>query len=776
MASSPEAAPESSTVTGSNFNQPAHLRSCILCRQRKVKCDRRQPCSNCVRAGANCVHPPGAGRAAKRPRQMVDDRVLNRLAQLEATIKHLQQQSTSRTGSSHLTHEPAPRHASPGHSQAKARDSQGFLIDDSGQGSAVSPEIGRLVVEESESLYVSNVMWADLTESIDQLRGMFLDNDTGEDASQLDESIPFHEGESPPPESLGSNAALLGYRSLVHSLRDFHPPIDLSMKLFQIFCDNVLPIAYMFHKPTLTRIFWEAVLKPDALDKETEALLFAIYYSAVISLDSAQCSEIVGEPRSTLVERYRFAVEQALARANFLSTKSTLLLRAAVIYVTVLRTDDGTRTVFSLIALVSHIARSMGLHRDGTAFNLSPFETEMRRRIWASIIILDYRSTEYHGYEPNLPSDTVFDTRFPLNVNDSDLSPDMAELPPESDGPTDLSFTHVRCVALELIWKIIRQSRSPFQVRLRLLEEHDKWIEKYVERFDPSQPVQRLARHIAYVSSGRVRAVAYYSELVSRKRRGEATEFHTVGGDANAEAPSPSDGSSHTEPDGKTLRDWLFTAAIAASKRTSDIMHDPDLQRWAWQSYTVVQWQTLALMLWEVCIRPPSPQCDEAWKYATDIYDQWLSVKVRNSTERGDYFTKPMNRLLVRARRVREAQQAERQKKAQAPTQPNLGSSGAGKMLVHGQEFLYDMNTGAPFLGADTMVGIDQGYSATSSNFMVTTTAPANSNPPIGPPVDGISDFSNFMDMLPDEFQSEWLASMAPRNYETPTAPFTYLS
>jgi hypothetical protein len=228
------------------------------------------------------------------------------------------------------------------------------------------------------------------------------------------------------------------------------------MRLFQIFSDNVLPIVRIFHTPTLTRLFWDAVVTPDSLEKETEALMFAIYYSAVISLDSAQCAEIVGAPRSATVERYRFAAEQALARANLLNTQSVLLLQAALLYLSVLRSDDGTRTVWSLIALASHVARSMGLHRDGTTFNLSPFETEMRRRIWHNVCLMDHRSTEYHGYEPIVADETAFDTRLPLNVNDAEISPDMTELPPESDGATDMTLLLVRCHALRANWEMKR--------------------------------------------------------------------------------------------------------------------------------------------------------------------------------------------------------------------------------------------------------------------------------------------------------------------------------
>lgn len=42
-------------------------RSCVTCRRRKVRCDKRMPCSNCRRAQITCIFP-APGRAPRRPR------------------------------------------------------------------------------------------------------------------------------------------------------------------------------------------------------------------------------------------------------------------------------------------------------------------------------------------------------------------------------------------------------------------------------------------------------------------------------------------------------------------------------------------------------------------------------------------------------------------------------------------------------------------------------------------------------------------------------------
>jgi hypothetical protein len=63
----------------------------------------------------------------------------------------------------------------------------------------------------------------------------------------------------------------------------------------------------------------------DRLDKYLKVLVFAIYLSAAISMTPEQCMSLLREKREAAIHRYRFAVEQALARANFLNSQNLML-------------------------------------------------------------------------------------------------------------------------------------------------------------------------------------------------------------------------------------------------------------------------------------------------------------------------------------------------------------------------------------------------------------------------------------------------------------------
>lgn len=60
--------------------------SCVLCQQRKVKCDRQKPCSNCVKARAECVVAAPAQPRRRRKKLTESDLVL-RLRRYEHLLK-----------------------------------------------------------------------------------------------------------------------------------------------------------------------------------------------------------------------------------------------------------------------------------------------------------------------------------------------------------------------------------------------------------------------------------------------------------------------------------------------------------------------------------------------------------------------------------------------------------------------------------------------------------------------------------------------------------------
>ena len=75
----------------------------------------------------------------------------------------------------------------------------------------------------------------------------------------------------------------------------------------------------------------------------------------------------------------------------------------------------------------------MGIDTESELKRCSILEAEMRRRLWWSLMLFDARITEISSSKKTSLS-VAFDCQIPLNVNDSDLRPEMKE-PPSPHGP-----------------------------------------------------------------------------------------------------------------------------------------------------------------------------------------------------------------------------------------------------------------------------------------------------------------------------------------------------
>lgn len=70
--------------------------------------------------------------------------------------------------------------------------------------------------------------------------------------------------------------------------------VPVSIDGFGLFTENVLPLVYIFHMPTLSKVYWDAIETLGSLNRNTKALLFLIYYSATLSEDPHKSRSILG--------------------------------------------------------------------------------------------------------------------------------------------------------------------------------------------------------------------------------------------------------------------------------------------------------------------------------------------------------------------------------------------------------------------------------------------------------------------------------------------------
>lgn len=84
MSSGGDEAPHSSTAPGIGQNLRKH--PCVLCQQRKVKCDRNSPCANCTKARVECVSPVKSAHK-RRKKRFPEAELLARLRKYEEHLR-----------------------------------------------------------------------------------------------------------------------------------------------------------------------------------------------------------------------------------------------------------------------------------------------------------------------------------------------------------------------------------------------------------------------------------------------------------------------------------------------------------------------------------------------------------------------------------------------------------------------------------------------------------------------------------------------------------------
>ena len=128
-------------------------------------------------------------------------------------------------------------------------------------------------------------------------------NDDETDDSDL-EGIP----ESPRPKVVNiaadHHAFLLGYRSADVDLQQCHPLPSHVAFLWSIYQENVEPLVKLLHVPSMEAVFRDARNNTQNLSPGNQALVFAIYFSAVTSVedDEVRFMLSISQLRAVLLE------------------------------------------------------------------------------------------------------------------------------------------------------------------------------------------------------------------------------------------------------------------------------------------------------------------------------------------------------------------------------------------------------------------------------------------------------------------------------------------
>ncbi|KAI1204317.1 C6 transcription factor [Annulohypoxylon truncatum] len=564
--------------------------SCLICRQRKVKCDRRAPCSNCVKAEKQCsfVPPVRGKRKRTKPRREGIHAKLKRYEELlksyGANIEPSEEFDDSDTDT---VSQPDLETGKGAETRSQAR-SDPFGLQET------KP---RLITEEGTSTYFESAPWSNLGDEYHHPEV----GQVGALGDTMDELTTNESGMFLDPE----------YGNKFANLAELHPPSQILLKLKEIYLERADPLMKVLHFPTFWSALTDGLRNPRDMPKSLEALAFAFYFAAVTALKGEECQNLFGASQPATHSRYRSATRQALVKAGFLSTSSPTTLQAYAIFLMCVRNSYRCDTLFVLTGVAVRLGRKMGLHRDGTSLGLSPFETEMRRRIWCQLVHMDFRTADVMGARPSLDL-LCGDTKPPLNVDDDDLYPDMADPPPERDGITPTTLGVMRCDILDTLrkfpascpgdvrWEVLSNPSVPFAKKESIINEiEDRWERRFMRYCDPAKPFHTYVSVSIRSSICRLRIFAHNPrQFANSPAKASERERRVVYANANK----------------------LLEYTILVQKGS----HGLDTYRWLFGSGFL--WNTMLYVLVEMRHRKTGPEVDRSWQLIGSLFSHYPIV------------------------------------------------------------------------------------------------------------------------------------------------------
>lgn len=525
-----------------------HKRSCTRCNQRKVKCNRKSPCTACIKNGKQCIYP-GGKRAPRQLNRPPVGELLARLKELESEVDKLRSTNLN-VASSYTRAEFLSISTQPSHT---AQESTTNALSLPGQS------------------YNSRDGF-----SVDEFR-----------------------------------------------LQYFQP--RQIQRLWRLHQENVAPLIAILHLPS-TQIIINNSVNGVTLDAAHESLVLAICFSGVISTVPGQCQSEIDHEYDVARENYEIAFEKALDSVDILKAKDIVILQAAVLFLLCSRAGGNTRLVWAKTAVIIRLAQSLQLHIDGGKLDLSPFETEMRRRLWWYICILDMLSSEEQAVDTQIRPG-MFDTKYPSNIDGENLFPEMAILPPEREVFTDITHCIMCSTVLnDVYWSptILDKSLSISQTdQEKIVTKIGKVLhDKYLSHFDLDIPLQ-------WISATIIRLQLARAWLVVQKP---------------CEQP-PSSASPRN--------DTAFETAVESVNFSYLLQTNPVTTRWTWLCKSYKQWYIMAYLLTELCARPLCAETDHAWDVVTKMLVQW-----QQNVQHHTAFEKPFEELVERTAAVRAAKLA----------------------------------------------------------------------------------------------------------------------
>lgn len=519
---------DNSSQSGRAVKRPRPVKSCNSCRQRKLRCDRRCPCSQCVKSNRACKYATenestlgsdGSDvEASPRPSKRQHRPVPSSHAEGPAPAVQSSARATSAgLGGGPLTEPSRLTGTVVEQLSARLERLEKLLVSqtsgsDSEWGKYSSPYTSFGGVTGAPTTIRSLSMKGNLRTRFfgqnstrvllnlfDEARDFIFSRSGGEDIRELFvqlhklyQAISQEHRRALSPISVFTDSLL----PIQKRMADILPSRAICDRLLTAYVNMSEGLYRVVHVPSFRAEFDAFWLKMGVSDAFLPKLMCMLSLGARFETDkrglSHDRSDGIHAPTAIALARGWLDGLRGKQQVDMDILQCEVLLLHATRMLSSKNQDSWTQ-----LGSIVRMAMVMGLHRDPDEFpQIRPFFAELRRRMWYTIMDMDL----HVALASNLPCSVregEYTCRSPSNLDDTDIHPDMAQLPPSK--PID-EFTNNQLQAYA--------SRTlPYRIRVSNIISRLDTIRDFQEVLDCGLQLERLLDDVNHLFPRRNQAL-----------------------------------------------------------------------------------------------------------------------------------------------------------------------------------------------------------------------------------------------------------------------------
>ncbi|ROW18047.1 hypothetical protein VPNG_00338 [Cytospora leucostoma] len=558
----PGPAPGSGGATKPIRRRMRMITSCLECRRRKLRCNKSNPCTNCLKFSRDCLYlGPKLDEASQLRLTEIKEKVGSLERQLERDVakcgsRGFYQQRILADDVEGEFDEERDLEITPMVTLDLTYEDDADSTDDimdlgvqvgkmrltekigglnrpriSEEAQQIETGLSSGIAQVGAGLFPPGLMLPELSPGPSSQSGPF-STSNGSDQTLPDFLRP---GASYIPPTSG---VFFGQFVQSPSLLQFLPTKPAGDRLLEHYFEAVHPIARCIHRKSFEvryESFWEEATAGYEPRASVQAVVFAAWLSAAVAMDESVINKELGLARGKLIENMKVGTETALSKANFLRTTSVEAMQAFVMYL---------------------------------------------------LCFLDIRTCEAQGPKPAIRRED-YDTCLPDNCEEDQLM----NAPRPAEDWTSTLFSLIRFEINEMmriIWadrrKLEARKITLTQVLTKIEDFRKRMLEKYDRSLDERVPFQRYAKLVMHLLLYRLHLMILHPYY------------------ANTSNPMP-----------QRLRSVLIMSGIMIIEIAIQLDTDPAFRPWRWYSGAYQQYQSSLILATEMFYHPNHKEANRIW-------------------------------------------------------------------------------------------------------------------------------------------------------------------